>query len=143
MKSWKDLNIKPASMSLIGESISLEKLLDTNIILLDYIIKPSTKKTGTNCLYLQIEHDDQKRVVFTGSEFLIDLARMIDRKDLPIQTKIVKVNRHYEFTDPTEFVTHKDYGTCELVTRLTDGTAKIKRKGSIESEIIYISDLTQ
>jgi hypothetical protein len=47
---------------------------------------------------LQIEVDNEKHVVFTGSDVLINIIKQIGEEDFPFQTTIVKSGEHFEFT---------------------------------------------
>ena len=65
--------------------------------ILHYKIADSTKKAGTKCLYLQIEYDGQKRVLFTGASALLEAIKMVPETGFPFTTTIVK-NDRFEFS---------------------------------------------
>lgn len=98
MKSFKDMGIKVTSRAYIGESIKIERLLNKQITVLYHKIADSTKKAGTKCLYLQIELEGEKRVLFSGGQALIEAIQSIPAEDFPFTTTIVKPNDRYEFS---------------------------------------------
>jgi hypothetical protein len=96
-KSFKDFGIKPQARAFTGDKIDLVKILNTEVIVHECAIKPSTKNAG-QCLHMQIEHRQEKRVVFTGAAALIDVARQLPQDAFPFKTTIVKNDQRYEFT---------------------------------------------
>lgn len=100
MKSFKDLGVTPATKGFDGDKISIERLLDREIIVLDFKIVDSKYDKGSGkCLHLHIKLNDENRVVFTGSLNLIETIQHIKNKseDLPFKTTIKKNNRQYSF----------------------------------------------
>lgn len=95
-RKFSDLGIKAESNHFTGDKIKISKILNREITVMAYAIKPSSYKG--NCLHLQIAIGDKKHVVFTGSTVLMDTIQKVDEKDLPFQTVIVEENDHYEFT---------------------------------------------
>lgn len=98
MNNFKDFNIKPEIRSFVGDKIPIKRVLNKEIKVLDFKIESSKQKIGTECLTLQIEKSDEKRIVFTGSKVLIEMIRRIDKDKFPFKTTIVEENEHYEFT---------------------------------------------
>jgi len=98
MKKFKDFNITPKVNQFVGDKISVKKLFNLPIRVLDHKIEPSKQKQGTELLTLQIEKGDEKRIVFTGSKVLIDLIKQIPKEDFPFETTIKGDNDYYEFT---------------------------------------------
>lgn len=99
MNAFKDFGIKPEIKTFIGDKIPAKKILNVAITVLDFKIEDSKQKPGTKCLTLQIQKGDEKRVVFTGSNILIDQITRVPRdKLLPFTTTIVNTNDFYEFT---------------------------------------------
>ncbi|WP_161805830.1 hypothetical protein [Pedobacter sp. Hv1] len=47
---------------------------------------------------MQIEFDNEMRVLFSGGELLNDMILKIGRENCPVRTTIKKVNRHYELS---------------------------------------------
>lgn len=99
MKEFKELDLN-AGVRFIGEKIKIHKILDKKIIVHDYKVGPSKYKVGTQCLSLQIEISDEKRVVFTSASVLIELLEQTNRAtDFPFKTTIVREveNGPFEF----------------------------------------------
>jgi hypothetical protein len=99
MKSFKDLNIKTHSDLLIGEKVKISKVLNKDIVITGFKIEQSKypKNKSGKCLCLQIELEEENRVIFTGSDVLINIMEQVNKGDLPIQTKIIQEGEHYEF----------------------------------------------
>lgn len=98
MNNFKDFGIKPSVNNFIGDKISVVKLLNKPIKVLQYKTEPSKKKPGTDYLTLQIEINNTKRVVFTGSTVLIQQIKQVPSDKLPFTTTIIGDNDYYEFT---------------------------------------------
>lgn len=96
MKNFKELGIKPNVNAFIGEKVKIERILNKEIIVHAYEIKPS--KYEGEVLTIQIQVGDDKRIIFTGSRVLIDLIKLVAKGDFPFKTKIVKENEYFEFT---------------------------------------------
>lgn len=98
MKSFKDMGIKVSSRAFVGDSIKIERILNREIQVLYHKIEDSTKKAGTKCLYLQLEFENQKRVLFTGAQALLEAIQQIPASEFPFTTTIVKDNDRFEFS---------------------------------------------
>lgn len=100
MKTFKDFGIKTDLQSFTGEKIKISKILNKDIVVLDYKIEDSKYGNGNNkCLFMQIEVDGIKRVLFTGSTVLIDTIQKVPKGDgFPFKTTIVQENERYEFS---------------------------------------------
>lgn len=98
MNNFKDFNIEPRINSFIGEKISIQKLFNLSIKVIDYKLEPSKQKAGTQLLTLQIEKSGEKRIVFTGSTVLIDQIERVPKQKFPFTTIIRGDNDYYEFT---------------------------------------------
>jgi hypothetical protein len=96
MKNFSELGIKPKENKFIGDKIKIDRILDNDIVVNDFEIEPS--KFEGNRLKLAIEYKEEKRIVFTGSANLMDMIGRVDKKHLPISTKIVKKEDRFEFT---------------------------------------------
>lgn len=96
MKQFSDFAVE-AKRSFIGPSVIIEDILEQEIIVEYFSIGPSIKTPGTECLTLQIKHNGADKVIFTGSTFLMRPLKNLNDDDFPFQTKIIKVNRHWEF----------------------------------------------
>jgi hypothetical protein len=98
MNKFKDFNIAPRVNSFVGEKISVQKLFNLPIKVLDFKVEPSKQKSGTELLTLQIEKSGEKRIVFTGSKVLIDQIKRVPKNGFPFMTTIRGDNDYYEFT---------------------------------------------
>ena len=98
MKNFKDLGITNEYKGFIGDKKKMNQIINREIIVHDYAIKPSTQKPGENCLHLQFELGNSKHVAFTGSKPLMDNIRKIPPSEFPFVTTIVREKEWYEFT---------------------------------------------
>lgn len=98
MNNFKDFGIKPRINTFVGDKISVQRLFNLQIKVLDFKIEPSKQKEGTELLTLQIEKSGEKRVVFTGSTVLIDQIKRVPENKFPFVTAIKGDNEYYEFT---------------------------------------------
>ena len=97
-KSFKSFNIEPEPTTFIGDKIKIQKVLDKEIIIHKYKIGDSKVKQGTKMMTLQIEKDNEKHVIFTGSRILMEMIERVPKDGFPFKTKIVKEFEHLEFT---------------------------------------------
>jgi hypothetical protein len=95
MKSFKDLGIKTNVNAFIGEKIKMERILNREIIVHDFEVKPS--KFDGEVMTLQIQVGEEKRIVFTSSKVLIDVVQRVAKTDFPFTATIVKENEYFEF----------------------------------------------
>jgi len=100
IKKFSDLGIKSTSTKFVGEKIRLAKILNTEITIHAYHIKPSKypEKGSDNCLWLQISVDDKKYVAFSIAKLLMETIKKVPEDDFPFTTKIINDNDVYEFT---------------------------------------------
>lgn len=99
MKKFSELGIKPPCDSLTGDKIKINKILNREITVVNYRINTSKfeKNKSGKCLCLQIELDNEKRVVFTGSDVLIQMIQQVKTEDMPFTCTITKEGEHFEF----------------------------------------------
>lgn len=75
----------------------LDDILNREITVVDYRIRKSTKRDGTECLQMQFIMDGEVCVVFTGSSVLINqIKESADR--IPFVTTVIKLDRYYSFS---------------------------------------------
>lgn len=98
MINFKDLGIKPKITTFVGDKIKIDRILNTEIIIHGFKIEDSKKKPGTKLLTLQIERNQTKNIIFTGSNVLIDMISQVPKEKFPIITTIIKDNERLEFT---------------------------------------------
>lgn len=82
-----------------GDKISIETVLNKEVIILGHKIMTSkyNKNNSGKCLYLQIEYQEEKRIIFTGSDVLIKQMDKYGNK-CPFISTIKKINRYYTLT---------------------------------------------
>jgi hypothetical protein len=99
-KKFSDLGIKVENKKFVGEKTRLAKVLNTEIIVHGYCIKPSKfpEKGSDKCLWLQISVDGKKYVAFSIAKILMETLQRIPDDSFPFTTKIVNNNDSYEFT---------------------------------------------
>jgi hypothetical protein len=99
MNNFKDFGIKPkVSNHFVGDKISLSRLINVEITVIDFKIEDSKHKPGTQCLTMQIEKSGEKRVVFTGSKGLISQIMQVPKQQFPFTTVIAMHDKYCEFT---------------------------------------------
>lgn len=99
MNKFSDLNILPPEIgtSMVGDKMPIGRVLNREIIVHSYEIRPS--EHTVECLYLQIEIKGVKYVTWTGSKYLRDMAKKIPKEKFPIETIIEeKDNNSFQFT---------------------------------------------
>ncbi len=98
MFNFSDLNIKPKENTFTGKKMDIDDILNEEIIVSAYDVKPSKKKADSDYLTLQIEFNKNRRVLFTGSKTLIDQITQVPDDKFPFKTKIKKNDKRLEFT---------------------------------------------
>ncbi|WP_298307223.1 hypothetical protein [Flavobacterium sp.] len=96
IKSFKDFGIKAEIKAFTGEKIKVKKILNAEIVVIDFEIKDS--KFDGQCLYIQIKKGDVNHVIFTGSKYLIQVIQLIPKENFPFKATIVENDERYEFT---------------------------------------------
>lgn len=79
----------------------MERILDKQIEVLAFEIQPSKafpEKGDGNYIKMQIEFNNEKRIVFTSSSVLKDQIQRVPDDKFPFTTVIKKTNDHFEFT---------------------------------------------
>jgi hypothetical protein len=97
MKKFSDFGIKTEVQNFSGDKIKIDRVLNRQIIVHQYKIENSKHNNG-KCLYMQIELDNTKRVLFTGSVVLLDTIQKIPEHNFPFTTTIIRNSEHFEFT---------------------------------------------
>lgn len=100
MIKFSELGVKtPIQMAFTGDKIKINKILNKEIVVHDWRLEDSKfqKKGNEKCLYLQIEVEGSKRIVFTGSVQLARTIEQIPREKFPFTTTIIE-NEGYEFS---------------------------------------------
>jgi hypothetical protein len=79
-----------------GEKIPIIQLLNREIVVTGFKVRASKygKNKSGKCLTLQVEIDGGRRVLFTGSDILIDqMSKYGDH--IPFTTTIKKIDKYY------------------------------------------------
>lgn len=90
------MNINPVSRHMIGDKIKIMKVLNKEIIVHGYKLEES--KFKGKCLHMQIEMNEEKYVIFSGSSVLIETIQQVKNEDFPFATTIVKEDERLKFT---------------------------------------------
>lgn len=100
MTRFSDLGISIKTKGFEGDKIQIHKILNKEVKVLAYEIKPSkfTEKGNGKCLYVQLEDNNGKRVLFTGSVTLMDLIEQVPKHSFPFTTTIVMEGERLIFT---------------------------------------------
>lgn len=100
LKQFNAFGIKPQERTFVGEKIKMKKVLNKKISIFDYKLKPSIYPLVGNgqCLHLQIEFENKKRVTWTSSVNMQEMMFKVPKDQLPIETTIIEDNERYEFS---------------------------------------------
>lgn len=96
VKNFSDFGIT-IKRSFEGNKLYPEDLLGQEIIVHFYEVRPSKKEKGGDCLYAQITLNNEKRLLWSSSGFLMYALGNVPESGFPFKAIIIKVNRHYEF----------------------------------------------
>lgn len=80
-----------------GNKKRLDDILNREITVIDYRIRKSTKRDGTECLQMQFLLETEVCVVFTGSSVLINQIKE-SKDNIPFVGTVVKLDRYYSFS---------------------------------------------
>ncbi len=97
MNEFKSFDIKAPVNGMTGDKISIDRILNKEIIVEKYETKPSKYGEGKDCLYLQIQLNSEQRVVFVGSATLMQMIKQVPTDKFPFKTTIVKQDKRLEF----------------------------------------------
>ncbi|HMQ79198.1 MAG TPA: hypothetical protein PKE39_04435 [Ignavibacteria bacterium] len=99
MRTFKDFGIKAEAASFVGDKIKITRILNKEITVYAYKIEDSKFGEDKKRLCLQIEFDNEKRIVFTGSVVLMNMIKSVPKDDgFPFKTIIIKTDERYEFS---------------------------------------------
>lgn len=96
MTKISDLNIR-VSRKFDGKDIKIDKLVDEHIDILDFDVRPSTKKDNSTWVRMQILFKGEKCFVKGGNETLGAFLSQVDKSLLPLEDVVIKFNRGYYF----------------------------------------------
>ena len=100
MKDFKDFGIEPTQQNFTGDKIKLNKILNKEIVVIDFKITPSKfpEKGNGKCLNMQIQINETKHLLFTGSGNLMDMISKVPKEDFPFKTNIQQDDLLLKFT---------------------------------------------
>lgn len=99
MKAFSEFNIQPSSKGFAGEKISINKVLNIEIVVEDFKVEKSKYEGKGDCLYMQITYNNAQRIVFIGSKYLIEMIKQVPKKEFPFKTRIIKTDTgSFQFT---------------------------------------------
>lgn len=100
MNYFKDMGIKAPDTAFTGDKIKLSKILNEEIIVLQYKIEKSKfeEKGNGNRLVLQIEWKGNLHILFSGSITLMDMISKVPKHKMPFTTHIRLINERPQFT---------------------------------------------
>jgi hypothetical protein len=107
MNTLKTLGIDAEPTGFVGKIIEMDYVFDKDIIIHRYEITESKypKRNNDKLMNLQIEIDNDKRLLRTTSVGLMKVIKRVDENNgFPILTRIIKnkSTRAFEFTDPAD-----------------------------------------
>ena len=97
MKKFKDFEIVVETKLFIGDKIKISKVLNRPIIVHGFRVEDSQFNKG-KCLCLQIEFNNTKHIIFTGSSVLLESIQKVPTDGFPFESTIVEENEMYLFT---------------------------------------------
>jgi len=82
-----------------GDKIKIERVLNQEIKIIGYRISKSKYEdsNSSRCLTVQFELNGEKRVLFTGSNVLIDQMEKYE-DEIPFIATIKKIDKYYTFS---------------------------------------------
>lgn len=98
MKKFTDFGITIEKKGFTGDKIKIERLLNREIVVHAYEIKPSKFEGKDKCLHLQISLNGTMHVVFIGSKSLMEIIEKVPKEDFPFETTIVKPDQQFIFS---------------------------------------------
>lgn len=99
MNNFKDFGIEPTTKSMSGDKIKIQKILNKEIEVIEYIIKASNYDKGNGkCLHLQFKLGENLHILFTGSVNLMEMIERVPKDKFPFKTTIIRENDRFEFT---------------------------------------------
>lgn len=96
MKKFSEFKIEITQKAFTGEKIKISKILNVPIVVHAFKLGKS-KHFDNECLHLQIEFNNEKRVCFSGSTKLIEQIQQVPPQGFPFETKIECDNEMYLF----------------------------------------------
>lgn len=98
MNAFKDFQITTSQKAFTGDKIKIDRILNREIVVTDFKVEDSKFEKKGKCLTLQIELNNSKHVIFTGSIGLIQQIEQVPKDKFPFRATIVKENEMFQFT---------------------------------------------
>lgn len=96
MISFSELNISIQIEMFVGDKISINEVLNKEIIVCKH--KVGDSKFKNTLLTIQIKFNNEDRIIFTGSKSLEVVLEKVGKDNFPFKTTIKKSNNTYYFT---------------------------------------------
>jgi retron-type reverse transcriptase len=100
MKLFSELGIAVDSAPFSGEKIKINRIVNKEVEVIDFELNESKFQADKcrKCLKLQIRIEGELRVVFTGSNMLIQVIQKMNKTMLPFRVTIIENNGFYQFS---------------------------------------------
>lgn len=98
MIDFKDLGIAPVTKGFVGDKISINEVLNMEIIVERFQIGPSKFPGKEPRLDMQIIFEGKQRVLWISSKTLADMIKLVPENKFPFKTRIVMNNKRPVFT---------------------------------------------
>lgn len=82
-----------------GAKLKIDDILNKEITVIGFRVKSSkfTKANATTCLTIQFMMGDERHIVFTGSQVLLDQCKSYE-SELPFMATVKKIEKYFSFT---------------------------------------------
>jgi len=77
-------------------------VLKKKIIIHDFAVKPSKYGANKDCLHLQIEFEEERRVMFITATYLTEVLNVIPKSSFPFEATIVNPEGYFRFKQKEE-----------------------------------------
>lgn len=94
LKRFSDFAEEPTALE--GNKVAIDSVLNKEIVITGYRVGKTKYERGSadQCLTLEFVLEGEKRVIFTGSNVLIEQMEKYG-KEIPFITEITKINKYY------------------------------------------------
>lgn len=90
MQTFSDFNITTTHAGFTGDKIKIKKVINRKITVHAYQIKKSNYDGKGDCLYLQIELEGTKHLLFSGSKVLMEQIQKVPAGGFPFVATIIE-----------------------------------------------------
>jgi len=92
-------NFAKDQLPMPGIKKRLDEILNKKILVVDFKIRDSKRRQGTECLQMQFVLNGIVCVLFSGSSVLIDQIQIAwDKNQGPFYTNVIKIDKYYSFS---------------------------------------------